>query len=208
MIFDRKDWHPEVAPKIISKLLNDAFGVCSFVNARHDVVLRCNTSDQTYKISGSAFKVCSSRVFSHGTLLFRTDLEILRRALKPTFDNAEFCVVQNSPAVSSIRSSTANMFDFIQNGFVLKDKDSFLDSLMQAMISMWAISHSNVQDASDLQLNATVKEDALKLSAADWVFGKSPAFEIRRINQGTLTTAETANDSANLLNLLHWEQFS
>jgi len=72
-------------------------GATIAVNARHDLLL------QDKKISGSAFRETRTRVFHHGTLLFASDLALLRRTLQaPAY-------TINSKGVASVKSSVINI---------------------------------------------------------------------------------------------------
>lgn len=60
--------------ELVSRALNE-LDIPSSVNDRHDIVV------DNHKVSGSAYKITSSRAYHHGTMLIDADTETLKGCL-------------------------------------------------------------------------------------------------------------------------------
>lgn len=69
-VFNRRD-----NAQMVANALNE-LSVPATVNDRNDIVI------DSFKISGSAFKLTSSRAYHHGTMLLNSHIETLSKALK------------------------------------------------------------------------------------------------------------------------------
>lgn len=82
------------------QVIKSALAGCGFtasISERHDILL--HHQNQTFKISGSAFRETKDHAFHHASLLIDTNVENLWQALTPTISTAK-----NSKGVRSVRS--------------------------------------------------------------------------------------------------------
>ncbi len=71
------------------------------INARHDLVF--SFENHPHKVSGSAYKQTKDRALHHGTLLIKSDLGALNRALKSPH------TLEETRSISSVRSKVLNL---------------------------------------------------------------------------------------------------
>jgi len=128
-------------------------------SGRNDILL------DTKKISGNAMHIFKSRVLSHGTLLFNTDLNQLSAALnnnpKKYFDKA----------IKSVRSKVTNIANYLNNS---KSMNEFSQELFQNIIRKSGVYNLNPITALETEgINQISKE---KFETWEWVFGYSPKY--------------------------------
>ncbi len=120
------------------------------------------------KISGNAQFATASRMFSHGTLLFDTDIRKMLRALNPRQVKIE------SNAVQSVRNFVTNIRELLPTDMdVYELKHALLDGLFVS------------EDIPTYQLEAADWEQIQQISAErygtwDWNYGHSPKFKIQK----------------------------
>jgi lipoate-protein ligase A len=121
------------------------------------------------KISGNAQFSTRGKMFSHGTLLFDSEMENVVSALKA---NAEKYV---SKATKSIRSRVANITEFLKEPMTIDQfKESLLTSLFEGEkeIPYYELSEQdwdNVRKLADERYRSW-----------EWNYGRSPAFNVRQ----------------------------
>jgi lipoate-protein ligase A len=146
----------------ILKALQEA-GVPAKLNERNDIV----ADDR--KISGTAQFTTVRSMFSHGTLLFDSDLSRLRKALDSRPYDA------HSRGVRSIRSSVANIREFLTAPPTL---EQFRADLARSILGdarplpTFELSELQWSEVRDLAENV--------YRTWDWNYGKSPRFSIPR----------------------------
>jgi lipoate-protein ligase A len=128
------------------------------------------------KISGNAQYSSAGRMFSHGTLLFNSDLETLSRALQPRRLKID------SKAVQSVRSQVTNICQFLSNDMTI---DEFKQAIMSGVF--------NMADIPVYKLTADDRQQIQDISAQrynqwEWNYGRSPKFKIE--NSGHLSTSQ------------------
>ena len=123
------------------------------------------------KISGNAQYASSGRMFSHGTLLFDTNIEAMLKALNPRQVQIE------SRAVQSVRN-------FVTNIRGLLPQDMTIHQLRQTLLSgLFA-----VNDAAAIPTYTLTDEDwtairqisARRYANWDWNIGHSPRFNVQK----------------------------
>ncbi|KAI1274486.1 hypothetical protein F5Y07DRAFT_390583 [Xylaria sp. FL0933] len=157
------------------------------VNERHDIVLDVSPRNETFKISGSAYKLTSKRSLHHGTCLTSSRnlpflVQLLRSPAAPYI---------KARGVESVRSPVRNVG--ISNG-------EFVDVVIPEFLAMYnndnnaharghgekdpvKIEYLKARDAEDIpQIQAGVAE----LRSRDWIYGQTPQF--------TFSTHPTADD--------------
>ncbi|WP_372629911.1 lipoate--protein ligase [Cohnella sp.] len=121
------------------------------------------------KISGNAQFSTRGKMFSHGTLLFDSEIENVVSALKA---NAEKYV---SKATKSIRSRVANLSEFLREPMTVEQfREKLLVSLFEgeADIPRYELSEqdwANVRKLADERYRSW-----------EWNYGRSPAFNVRQ----------------------------
>lgn len=131
------------------------------------------------KVSGTAQRIVKAggreRILYHGTLLFKSDPEMIAGALKP--DPLKFA----SKATKSVRSRVGNISDYLPPETTLSD---FWNRLRE---SFGCTASEETENIVDLQAVKKLQEE--KYDTAEWNYGKSPVFEYRnkaRFGGGTL----------------------
>lgn len=136
-------------------------GIDAELSGRNDILA------EGRKISGNAQFSTKGRMFSHGTLLFNSEMDAVVSALKVRKDKIE------SKGIKSIRSRVANISEFL-------DEPMSIEEFKQALL----ISIFNGADNIDYyELTEQDWENIHKLSEKryqswEWNFGKSPKFNL------------------------------
>jgi len=157
--YDRKHNLNVIIDGLKSKFadLNIAF------NTRDDILL-----NDKYKISGSSAKLSRTKAYHHCTLLIGSDLNSVTSLLSPEPENI------NCRATASLRSSVANLQDAVP--------ELTVDLAKKLVIEQYAAHHRTIRsydiDTSDESLTPGVQECASQLMDWDWVYGRTPAFEV------------------------------
>ncbi|MBK9055780.1 MAG: lipoate--protein ligase [Chloroflexi bacterium] len=123
------------------------------------------------KISGNAQYATSGRMFSHGTLLFDTNIETMLHALNPRQVQIE------SKAVQSVRNFVTNIHEHLP-------QDMTIHELCQALL----LGIFEVNDAaaiptytlSDENWTAIQQISAQRYANWEWNFGHSPRFNVQK----------------------------
>ena len=121
------------------------------------------------KISGNAQFSSVDRMFSHGTLLFDSDLEEVTNALDVKMSKIE------SKGHKSVRSRVANISEFMDKPM---DTQRFREKLLEGLyedkddFETYHLTEAEWKEVHEL------KEE--KYGQWDWNFGKSPKFNIQR----------------------------
>ncbi len=136
------------------------------------------------KISGNAQFASKGRMFSHGTLLFDSDVEAIVSALN--VNPAKF----QSKATKSVRSRVANISEFLAEPMTM---DAFKRFLLESIFGA-AGDHGNGSDGgggggaaaipryplneADWQAVRQLADERYR--SWDWNYGRSPAFNVRQ----------------------------
>ena len=120
------------------------------------------------KISGNSQHANMRRMLSHGTLLFDSDLQMLRRVLQSKLD------ILRSRAVASIPSSVTNISDWLAGTVDLK---TFLTELKAGLSDSFG-------DLAEVQLSSADWDAVHQLAEEKyrswgWTYGRSPEFTAR-----------------------------
>lgn len=128
-------------------------GIPVEANHRYDLILHGK------KISGHAQFTNRKNMISHGTLLFAADLAALRAALHPNPFEVE------SRAVSSVRSSVANLTDFT---------DAFAD--MQSLINFLPVCYGCSEEwiVTEEQKQAVERIQTEQYARPEWIYHRGP----------------------------------
>jgi lipoate---protein ligase len=166
-------------------------GVNAELSGRNDLLA------EGRKISGNAQFSTRGRMFSHGTLLFNSEMDSVVSALKVKKDKIE------SKGIKSIRSRVANISEFLQEPMSIEE---FRLHLLKNIFS----------DVTEIPEYVLTEEDWTKIHELsreryqnwDWNYGKSPKFNLQHshrfpvgqidvrleVNKGTIENCKIYGD--------------
>jgi lipoate---protein ligase len=120
------------------------------------------------KISGNAQFSTKGRMFSHGTLLFDSEIESVVSALNVKKDKIE------SKGIKSIRSRVANISEFLSNKVTIEEfRSLLLKNIFEGLdeIPEYVLTEKDWENIHELS-----KE---RYQNWDWNYGKSPKFNLQ-----------------------------
>lgn len=140
-------------------------GVPAELHGRNDLVV------EGRKISGNAMYSTKGRMFSHGTLMFDSEIENVVKALNVNQAKIE------SKGIKSIRSRVANISEFLDEEVSIED---FKELILKHVFEV-----DDVKDVPEYQLSEEDWENVYKISEEryqqwDWNYGKSPSFNYKK----------------------------
>lgn len=149
----------------VVKTLNE-LGVKAELNGRNDITV------DGKKISGNAQFSNTKAMFSHGTVLFNSNLDDVVEALNVKIDKIE------SKGIKSIRSRVANISDYLNENMSIFD---FREKLLESIFG-------TTEDYPVLNLRENQWKEVHELANSkyrnwDWNYGRSPEFNIQKINR-------------------------
>lgn len=149
----------------VIRLLNE-LGVNAELNGRNDITVG------EKKISGNAQFTDTKSMFSHGTLLFDSDIKNVVRALNVKPDKIE------SKGIKSVKSRVANIKEFINIEMsVLEFKDALIKSIFSDTAKY------PVYRLSDKEWDAVYALADSKYKNWGWNYGRSPEFNIQKVKR-------------------------
>lgn len=123
------------------------------------------------KISGNAQFATPNRMFSHGTLLFDSNLDDVTAALNPKPGKVE------SKGVKSIRSRVANISEFVREAIDVEElRERILEKIF-ATRDRGRIPSVELTDGDWEQIDELVRT---KYGTWDWNFGENPRCNVQR----------------------------
>lgn len=128
------------------------------------------------KISGNAQFSTRGRMFSHGTLMFASEIENVVSALKVNPEKFK------TKATQSIRSRVANISEFIREPLTI---EQFRSKLLESIYGGEAIERYELTEQDWAGILRIAEE---RYRSWDWNYGRSPVFNIRqmkRLSAGT-----------------------
>ena len=136
-------------------------GVNAELSGRNDILA------DGRKISGNAQFTTKGRMFSHGTLMFDTEIDAVVSALKVRKDKIE------SKGIKSIRSRVANITEFLEQKTSIEE---FRLTLLESIFG----GKENIKEMVLTEEDWTnIKElSKERYGNWDWNYGKSPAFNM------------------------------
>ena len=120
------------------------------------------------KVSGNAQYAAAERMFSHGTILFDSNLENMLRAINPKQAKIE------SKAVQSVRSFVTNVREHLSEEM---DIAQFRQTLLTGIfggddVPTYALTDSDWEQIREIAMQ--------RYMTWDWNYGRSPAFNIQK----------------------------
>ena len=139
-------------------------GVPAELQGRNDIAVHGR------KISGNAMFAKNGRMFSHGTLMLKSKIDELTKALKPKKIKIE------SKGIKSVRSRVANINEFLEEKLTI---DEFKEMILKHVFDV-----DDVKDVPQYVLTEEDWENIHEISRNryqkwEWNYGKSPAFNIQ-----------------------------
>jgi len=139
-----------------------AIGVRAEINGRNDITI------DGRKFSGNSQYVKEGRVMHHGTILFRSDLDVVNHALKVDPEKIK------AKGIQSVRSRVTNVCEYLQQDISLEQfRVLFLRSLLQAYPG-----EEYVLTEQDLAAVAQLRQE--RYDTWQWNYGVSPACTLLR----------------------------
>lgn len=138
-------------------------GIDSELSGRNDILA------EGRKISGNAMFSTKGRMFSHGTLMFNSNIDSVVSALKVKKEKIE------SKGIKSVRSRVANITDFM-------DKPISIEEFRMEILKSIFGGEENIQyyELTEEDWKNIYKLSEERYQKWDWNYGKSPKFNIQR----------------------------
>lgn len=155
----RDHFRRDAALSKVAGILRNRLNLDVALNERHDLV--CHRSGQTYKCSGSAFKISKARSYAHGTMLLSSDLSNVRDILRPPTDLRARIEARG---VQSVRSPVANL-------------NISLAAFRECVLEAFQMDSTTVVSSEEMQRRAPVGRSAATIRQWEWTFGQTPGFE-------------------------------
>lgn len=141
-------------------------GVNAELSGRNDILA------EGRKVSGNAQYSTRGRMFSHGTLLFKTDVDAVVSSLKVRKDKIE------SKGIKSVRSRVGNISDYLKEPMTIQDfRMEILKSIFggEDKIQYYELTEDDWKKIHEISEERYQKWE--------WNYGKSPRFNIQKTNR-------------------------
>lgn len=139
-----------------------SLGVNAELSGRNDLMA------EGRKVSGNAQFAIRGRMFSHGTLMFDTEVDAVVSALKVSKEKIE------SKGIKSIRSRVANISEFLKEPMTVEEfRNAVLHSIFEGEEN---VRNYELTDEDWENIRELSKE---RYGNWDWNYGKSPKFNIK-----------------------------
>lgn len=149
----------------VIKVLND-MGVAAELKGRNDIVV------DDRKISGNAQFSSGKRMFSHGTLLFDSQLSEVANALNVKMSKIE------SKGHKSVRSRVANISEFLEEKTDIK---TFRANILKGLYD--GKDEFETYHLTEKEWEGVYRLRDEKYGTWEWNFGHSPKFNIKRVRR-------------------------
>lgn len=141
-------------------------GVNAELGGRNDIAVSGR------KISGNAQFTNLKSMFSHGTLLFNSNLEDVVQALNVKMDKIE------SKGIKSVRSRVANISEFLNESMTIHDfKERITNSIFKEYESL------PLYILKDAEWEQVHNLSESKYRKWEWNYGRSPEFNVQKVNR-------------------------
>ncbi|MEN8224176.1 MAG: lipoate--protein ligase [Bacteroidota bacterium] len=149
------------------------------------------------KFSGNAEHIFRDRVLHHGTLLFNSDLETLRKCIRP--DHRDYI----DRSIRSKDSMITNLKEHLGNNTSMKDFRKIM--LQQVRVDFPGISDYTFND-HDRKMIRHLAND--KYQSIEWNFGYSPSYELNKeiILGGERYTMAMKTEKGNIKEIIFFHQ--
>lgn len=137
-------------------------GIQAELSGRNDIMA------EGKKISGNAMFATRGRMFSHGTLLFNSEMDHIVSALKVKKEKIE------SKGIKSVRSRVGNIADFLKEPMTIEEFRSFI---LQNIFEGDSEVPEYVLSDEDWEKIHKLSEE--RYQKWEWNYGKSPKFNVQ-----------------------------
>lgn len=156
--------------KPIVEALHEMGATSADVSGRNDLIV------DGKKFSGNAMYAKNGKTFSHGTLSYDVDLDVLTKALHVSEDKIA------SKGIKSIRSRVTNIKPYLLPEYQNLTTEEFRDILLTKLFDK-----KSIDDIKKFEYQVT-SEDQQEIDKIfskyynnwDWVYGKSPKFTVKQ----------------------------
>lgn len=150
--------------------LHDLGATSAEVSGRNDILV------DGKKFSGNAMYTRNGKTFSHGTLSYNVDLDVLTKALNVPEDKIK------SKGIKSIRSRVTNLKPYLKDDYKNLTTEEFREILLLRLFNV-----KNLDEIKSQEYIVT-PEDEVEIKKIfdkyynnwDWVYGKSPDFTLKK----------------------------
>jgi lipoate-protein ligase A len=136
-------------------------GINAELSGRNDILA------EGRKISGNAQFSTKGRMFTHGTLLFNSEMEHIVSALRVKKDKIE------SKGIKSVRSRVANISEFLTENLSVEE---FRSALLKSIFQGEEVKEYVLTEEDWEKIHQLSKE---RYQNWDWNYGKSPKFNLQ-----------------------------
>ncbi len=140
----------------------NSLGVKAELSGRNDLMA------EGRKISGNAQFSTRGRMYTHGTLLFDTNMDEVVSALKVSKEKIE------SKGIKSIRSRVANISEFLEEPMTVTEfRSAILHSIFEGEenVKLWELTDKDWEGIHEISRE--------RYGNWDWNYGKSPKFNVK-----------------------------
>ncbi len=130
---------------------------------------RNNITVDGFKICGHAQYMSKNRTMHHGCLLFDSDLTVLKKALNVSKDKIK------SKGIKSVRAHVKNISGFLEKDYTILDFKSYIKQSVEEEYGKLEIIELTEDDHKSIE---SIRQE--KFTGWDWVYGKSPTFNMKR----------------------------
>lgn len=135
------------------------------------------------KFSGNAMRVEHGRMFSHGTLMYDVDLDVIGKALNVPADKIA------SKGIKSVHSRVTNLKPHFAPEFQNLTIEEFRDTLAKKILGIDDLQDAQPYELDQATLQAVEQLNQTVYSNWDWVYGQSPVSQLQHrqhFTQGTV----------------------
>lgn len=135
------------------------------------------------KFSGNAMKTENGRMFSHGTLMYDVDLDVIGKALNVPADKIA------SKGIKSVHSRVTNLRPHFNSQYQQLTIEEFRDTLAKKILNVTSLADAKEYTLDDVTKQAVEELNRKVYSNWDWIYGKSPKAVIQHrqhFDQGTI----------------------
>ncbi|QYH53039.1 lipoate--protein ligase [Liquorilactobacillus hordei] len=135
------------------------------------------------KFSGNAMRLQRGRMFSHGTLMYDVNLNVIAKALNVPKDKIA------AKGIKSVHSRVTNLKPFFTPNYQQLTIEEFRDTLAQKILGVTDLNQANEYFLDDTAKQAVADINHKIFSDWNWIYGNSPQASIQHrqhFDQGTI----------------------
>lgn len=166
--------------KPVVEALHDMGATGAEVTGRNDIVI------DGKKFSGNAMYSRDGKTFSHGTLMYNVNTDVVAEALRVPKDKIE------SKGIKSVRSRVTNIMPYLKPEFQNLTTQQFRDELIKRIMKV-----DSIEEARQNEYHLTPEDDKAIEAIENkwykndnWVYGKSPEFTVQKRKHFTAGTID------------------